>query len=106
MADQARNRNPLTRLTVKDKMSEDPDAKIDIISLADGRENEIILTGAKHGRAKVSLSSSWVYQARWPSLGHNLRFQIIQMLIDKGVDKGIKDVDNNRASDLGKLHFF
>ena len=56
MADQARNRDPLTRLTVKDKMSKDADAKIDIISLADGRENEIILTGAKHGRARVSLS--------------------------------------------------
>ena len=56
VADQARDRDPLTRLTVKDKMSEDPDAKIDIISLADGRENEIILTGAKHGRAQVSSS--------------------------------------------------
>ena len=31
------------------------------------------------------------------------------MLIDKGVDKGIKDVENKRASDLGKFtsfHFF
>ena len=55
VADQARDRDPLTRLTVTDKMSEDADAKINIISLADGRDNEIILTGAKHGRAKVSL---------------------------------------------------
>ena len=56
VADQARNRDPLTRLTVKDKASEDTDATINIISLADGRDNEIILTGAKHGRAKVSFT--------------------------------------------------
>ena len=55
VADQARDRDPLTRLTVLDKASDDAKAKIDIISLADGRDNEIILTGAKHGRSKVSL---------------------------------------------------
>ena len=52
MADQART-DPFTRLTVKDeKTNED----VNIISLADGRENELKLTGAKHGRAKVSSS--------------------------------------------------
>jgi len=74
VADQAKNRDPFTRLTVKDKTT---DEDVNIISLADGRENELILTGAKHGRAKI-----------------------IQMLIDKGVDKGIKDENNYRASDL------
>lgn len=51
VADQARS-DPFTRFTVKDEKTKED---VDIISLADGRENELKLTGAKLGRAKVSL---------------------------------------------------
>lgn len=49
VADQAADRDPFTRL----KISEAPEKTI---SLVDARENELILSGAKYGRVKVSLS--------------------------------------------------